>query len=397
MNTIDQHDNAFSMGFYQVGQESYADKLQALLVATQNNIHPEWNFHRDVFDHYDWQSRSGVPLKELYRRRAQQLRDKYSYLTLHYSGGSDSHTILRAFLDNNIPLDEVYVRWPIKALEGNYTPDATNLAVENQVSEWDFVIKPDLEYLARYHPEIKLTVSDWSDEIEPILSNIGERDVLNLGTDWINLGAFIRIHSQSRKHLAHITRGQGAAVILGIDKPRVVKKGHDVFIYFLDIITNLGGSHRTKNVEAFYWTPDLPELIREQSHVIMDFFRANPAQQHLIDYEGSNDIAKKDLYDKITRGLVYPDWNPRKFQANKDYNSVFYLGYDTWLHERYGNSLAQGWRWQIKQVISGIDMKYIKFRNSGPNGFNPAGLVPDGFVGFVSPFYKIGSLKPNVY
>lgn len=382
MSTLNQHDNAFSLGYYQVGTTKYADKLPALLDATIHDIHPEWNFHRDVFDHFDWQHSTGISLREMYRRRALQLREKYDYLTLHYSGGSDSYTILRAFLDNKIKLDEVYVRWAIKALEGTYTPNAADKRPENIVSEWDLTIKPDLEYLAKYHPEIKLTVVDWSEEIEPVLGNLKDMDVFNMGTDWLNIGAFLRLRSTSSDNLIKMSRGQGAAAIFGVDKPRVIKKGNEAFIYFLDMITNFSGSHRDKNVEAFFWTPDMPEMIREQSHVILNYFRANPDLQHLLDFNVFSDPVAKNLYDQLTRSLVYPDWDPKKFQAKK-VTSVFYMELDKWLHQRFEGRVTQSWQWQINNIVSGIDPKYIKYKNNRA----------DGFVGFVSPFYKIGNFE----
>lgn len=379
MPIIDHHDNMFSMGYYQVGNRKYADKLDALVAGSSSNIHPEWNFHRAVFDLYDWKGRSYKPLRQLYKERAQQLRDKYDYLTLNYSGGSDSYTVLRAFLDNHIQLDEVNVRWAVKATRGIYTPDATNPETWYILSEWDLAIKPDLEYLAQHHPEIKITVEDFSDKIEPVLSSISEKTVENCGTDWLGLGAFLRLGAPEM-HIRTLEKGRGSAVILGIDKPRVIKRNGQAYIYFLDIITNFGGSHKDKNIEAFYWTPDFPDIIREQGHVILDYFKLHPELHDFIQFEAFADYDKKQVYDQITRGLVYPDWNPQKFQAKKA-ASVFHIEIDTWLHARYQNTgLLNGWRFQLNNLLTGIDKKYITYRNNRA----------DGFVGFISPFYQIG-------
>jgi diphthamide synthase (EF-2-diphthine--ammonia ligase) len=92
------------------------------------------------------------------------LRDKYDYLILYYSGGSDSWTVLNTFLENNIKLDCVYVRWPFKA-ENSYTPNTVNQTAYNFMSEWDFVIKKDLEWLAQEHPEIRIETADWMEGV----------------------------------------------------------------------------------------------------------------------------------------------------------------------------------------------------------------------------------------
>ena len=62
-----------------------------------------------MFSKCDWttEPEPGVPLSEYYRRRAQQIRDKYDYVVLLYSGGPDSNNILHAFVHNGIKIDEI--------------------------------------------------------------------------------------------------------------------------------------------------------------------------------------------------------------------------------------------------------------------------------------------------
>ena len=182
----DNHSGELSLGYYQVGNTKHIYKLKALVEATRQNIHPEWNFHRDAFSKVNWTISSNTDLRAVYARRAQQLRDQYEHLTLHYSGGSDSYTVLRAFLDNNIHLDEVFVRWPIKATEKLYTPNAADTSTANILSEWDLIIKPDLEYLRKHHPTIKITVVDWSEDATN-LDEFSEELFDAVGSDFLNL------------------------------------------------------------------------------------------------------------------------------------------------------------------------------------------------------------------
>lgn len=55
----------------------------------------------------DWTQEPKESIKELCKQHAQLIRDSYDYVILYFSGGSDSTTILNAFLDNNIPIDEI--------------------------------------------------------------------------------------------------------------------------------------------------------------------------------------------------------------------------------------------------------------------------------------------------
>ena len=89
-------------GFYTVGNLKTYSKYEAFQVGT-----PIWNFNDDVFSSIDWKINPSFELSKLYKIRAQQIRDKYDHIVLWYSGGSDSHNILRTFIDNDIKLDEV--------------------------------------------------------------------------------------------------------------------------------------------------------------------------------------------------------------------------------------------------------------------------------------------------
>jgi hypothetical protein len=73
MKLLEQNDK---LGFYTVGADKYYIKPQALIAATKLNQFPEWNFNKNVFDQFDWSIEPEISVKELYRIRAQQLRDK---------------------------------------------------------------------------------------------------------------------------------------------------------------------------------------------------------------------------------------------------------------------------------------------------------------------------------
>ena len=93
-------------GFYQVGKLKFYSKFDAADLAARTNQSISWNFNDEVFGLYDWSTEPVASLPDLYRARAQQLRDQYDYLVLWYSGGADCDNILDTFVDNNIRLDE---------------------------------------------------------------------------------------------------------------------------------------------------------------------------------------------------------------------------------------------------------------------------------------------------
>ena len=95
-------EHSFSTGYYRVGQQIFLKKIPALIEGTKTNIHPEWVFHDQTFGLVNWEEEPKETLDDLYQQRAQQIRDRYDYVVLFYSGGSDSHNILNAFVKNNI-------------------------------------------------------------------------------------------------------------------------------------------------------------------------------------------------------------------------------------------------------------------------------------------------------
>ena len=94
-------------GFYQVGDFRTYSKFEAIEQHTKTNKKLQWNFNDTIYRSYKWDQEPEESLSELYRQRAQQIREQYDYVVLWFSGGADSTNILNAFIDNNIKLDEV--------------------------------------------------------------------------------------------------------------------------------------------------------------------------------------------------------------------------------------------------------------------------------------------------
>jgi hypothetical protein len=152
------------IGYYTVCDKRFYSKPQALLEATATGHFPHFNFNREVYSRIDTTVEPQTSLRELYRMRAKQLRDRYDYIRLEFSGGSDSTTVLYSFINNGLHIDEVVFRYPAQG-DKNLGPDAKNMKAENTLSEWHFAAKPILQKLAISHPTIKITMNDFSQNI----------------------------------------------------------------------------------------------------------------------------------------------------------------------------------------------------------------------------------------
>ena len=161
MYTIEKNDQ---LGYYQLGEEKFHNKVLALVEGTKRNQFPEWHFNKSIFDSYTWTIEPGTDIRELYRIRARQIREKYDYIRLEFSGGADSATVAHSFINNGIHLDEVVFRYP-KTGEKNVTDDPFNTKPENTLSEYRYAAKPWLNWIATHSPRTRITIHDYSEDM----------------------------------------------------------------------------------------------------------------------------------------------------------------------------------------------------------------------------------------
>ena len=378
MKLLEQNDK---LGFYTIGTDKYYIKPQALIAATRLNQFPEWNFNRNVFDQYNWSIEPEVSIKELYRIRAQQLRDKYDYIRLEVSGGGDSATAAFSFILNKIHLDEVVFRYP-KTGEKNVTDDPFNTKPENTLSEWKYAAQPLLKWISDNAPRTKITIHDYS--VDMLNSNHDESWVYKT-KDYFQPGhAFKHTVDAVDSHKTTLDQGKSVCMLWGVDKPKVCIKDKKWYLYFMDVQASAAnpevGMWDNITNEYFYWTPDLPELLCKQAHTIRRWFDlpTNKYLQHLARWPNYS-FSQRTTFEHIIKPLLYPDYDPATFQTSKPTNS-FYNEMDHWFYTNFQDTHAyRTWQAGIKHLVDSIDPKY----------FNNEMGRPVGFVGFISPFYYL--------
>lgn len=370
------------LGFYTVGTEKFFSKPQALIAATETNQFPEWNFNNETFGLLNWEVEPALDIRTLYRMRAQQLRDKYDWIRVEASGGGDSTTAILSFLNNGIRLDEVVFRYP-KTGEKDVHNDPFNTKCENTLSEWEFAAKPLLNWIATNHPGVKITVHDYSENMLNV--NTDETWVLK-SKDYFQPGhAFKHDNIGLVDHRRDAESGKKICVLYGIDKPKMCIRDSKWYVYFMDLQANHSNSvvYEYDNItnEYFYWSPDLPEIVHKQAHIIMKWF--NLPQNQFLQYLArwpNHSIAHRTAYEAMVKPLIYPDYDPATFQVAKPTNS-FYNEMDFWFYKNFqGTRAYEVWQAGLNLLVDTIDLKY----------FNTELGRPVGFVGFLSPFYYLG-------
>lgn len=359
-------------GFYEVGDSFLARgikkfhyKIDALVYATKTHESVKWNFHDDVWSKFPTEIPISTSLKQLYKKRAQQLRDSYDYLILFYSGGSDSWTIFKTFIDNNLFVDEIYIRWPIKAIQGNkivYHPNTEDTSAYNFLSEWDFVILKDIEWIRKVSPKTKITIYDWTEDISPITEK--EFFVTN---HHISLWNIKRFSTQGHLEKKMLDIGKRVAIIFGIDKP-LIKKLHDGFyMHFSDNFVGLAftDGFRESKVEYFYWTPDMPEIVVAQAqNVVYNILKKSNYSEIFNIFNNLHKSENFRYYNDLVKSICFRDYDLTKFQSDKPTN-VLYSEKDSWAFKipEY-NRAIQNWSWHINQYFKLIDNRFLDVREN---------------------------------
>lgn len=381
IQTIDQNDK---LGFYSLNGKKIYSKPLALIESTKTGVFPHWIFNKKEFDAYNWTVEPAEDLRTLYRKRAQQLRDQYDYLKLEFSGGGDSTTVLYSFINNGIHLDEVVFRYP-KAAEKNVSADSKNTKAENTLSEWEYAARPILQKLAITNPEIKITFHDYTEGLvkNPATDEswvFKSREYFQPG--WIYKHDFRAVD----QHMKVLESGKRFCTIYGIDKPKLCVKDDNWYLYFLDIQANtsnpeVGEFKGHMFNEYFYWTPDMPDILAKQSHVIRNWFiqPQNKHLQFLIRWPNYS-FSQRTTYEQIIKPLIYPDYDPTTFQVSKPTNN-FYNEMDHWFYVNCKETdFYRTWQAGLKYLVNNIDPKFFNYELGQPTGL----------IGFLSDFYLLG-------
>jgi hypothetical protein len=341
-------------GYYKVADKKYYNKLEAFREALPNGWWPHWNFNEDEFSQHDWSIEPKESLEELYRQRAQQLRDDYEYVILWYSGGSDSENILRVCLRHNIHIDEI---WHRSSYERHNRRDSST-DTNNQANETRFTTIPKLKEYQKLMPRTKIR---FFDAMEEGIAEWKKGGFSPYETNYFNPVMPAKVHSH--KYNQH-DESKKTCKILGVDKPRIRFADDKYWCFFQDNWVNTHMMYsRLHNISAerdelFYWHPDAIRIMIKQAHLVKNFFKNNPDWHGLLEnYEfGGYDLRNK--YESLVRSIVYPDLDQKVFQVSKPVNDIahgeFYWFFSEGTGQAYKNwiTLAQDYKDEIKKIYA---------------------------------------------
>ena len=293
-------------------------------IIIKNNVeaykHPDtfmYYYYDKEFMRLDWTSEPSQSLGELYKLRAQKIREDYDYLILCYSGGYDSTNVLETFYYNDIHIDEIL-------LVGAFSQDSYVDSDENHNGEIYLNAYPTLKKLNLQNT--KITEIDYTKYFNDI-NNF--TTIKNYGTTWPDhIGFFYSVNNffwyDLEKFIAHDTNKK-TGIIFGVEKPNFqydeelnrtyTRFSANIFHQF----GNFQGNENFKRIN-FYTDVDTADIIKKQLHVINNFFMKTFIEDKKLPiwFFSKN-------YDAIVNKLVYNLKNPLVFKSPKSISNLMSL------------------------------------------------------------------------
>lgn len=371
------------LGFYRVGFKKFANKALALIENQKTGYEIEWIFNHDIYSKIDWSRPIETPLMDLYTQRARQLREKYDYLVLYYSGGADSTMVLHSFIDNNLFIDEIVMHLPDPVKP---TLNGDDLSNQNYYSEVEYAATVHLNKVKnKLNPNTKIKYQDFAKTGIELLErdNWFESSPLCLS---VSISGILRQITQeySAYNLKLQDSGRSIAYVLGVDKPLIHFDGKEYYCYFMDTSTyhyvtpaNFNNSSillDNVTTEFFYWTPDMPEIVVKQAQLIKQHCELNPWAKLMVSESLQRHISE---YRPVLHPVIYPDYVCEQFQTEKPSTHIK-RPMDNWFWSTASKKVQNNYLETIKYLGQNINSKYM---------IN--GTIDYGIAAHKTGFYKI--------
>lgn len=353
---------ADNFGFYQIGELRTFSKIEAIELEKRTGKASRWNFNDEAFSSVNWQQEPQQNLWDMYKDRARQIRNAYDYVVLFYSGGSDSHNVLNAWIDADCKIDEIATIWNYGASADKQ--DHCNAEVTN-------VVLPDIKLLKDRGFEFEFRLIDISQYSLDIFNSFGTNFEYYINRYFsINNPARALFREKIEDYKNIIASGKKLCFLWGVEKPIIGYDGRYYF-NFIDALDNCVNPYVQERYnlgwydELFYWSPNAPLIPIKQSHIIKNFVQisndTNCFQKEHTNF-GYNKNLNQYLCVETVKNLIYPKWSNDIF-CNGKAGSFIYSDRDTWFFNS-NLELKQRYDQIVKHVVS---YGRIKDRNIIPH------------------------------
>jgi hypothetical protein len=373
------------LGYYTCNGREFQSKVQCALYSTQVKHPMHWVFNSQEFESYQWDIDPPGSIDDYYDQRCKELREKYDYLVLSYSGGSDSHNILMSCYRQGIHIDEIVTNW-IFAASKKFTINDINVTDGwNQNAEYELNARDKLQWISTHMPRTKISLYDSSRQIIDHFTKAVDEEWVTNAVDALNPAPMQRYNVLNLKEIrSRLDHFKTIGLVIGVDKPRCIISYDSLYLLFNDKIANIipVANHLVEytnvGIEYFYWSPDSREMLAKQAHTLLKFLKNNPQYQPAwANVEWNSRVTQ----EKLLKNIIYTTWD-NGFQVTKPVQD-WYSEYDYWFAYQF-NSAKPGKNWNrgIEFLKQTLDPSLILSTNKGIHGL----------VAYSSPMYFIGKL-----
>jgi hypothetical protein len=376
MKTLDR------LGYYRVGFKKFYNKTLALLENHKTGYDLIWVFNDDVYGSIDWSVPIQEPLLNIYKRRAQQLREKYDYLALYFSGGADSINILHAFIDNDIFLDELVMQIPEPAAK-QFNPNDTSNA--NIYGEIPYAAIPHInKFKDKINPNTKIRYQDFAKSVIELLRKDDWFETNPMGTNICISGIGRQQAQLTEEHILELcNKGLNVGQILGVDKPLIYYDNKDYYAYFSDVSAMHAPPvdsnqseifHKYYHTEFFYWTPDMPEIVVKQAQEIKKYCETDEQARYMMSLSLKTHIS---AYKSLLHPIIYPPYVRVDFETEKPSSKII-RPMDQWFWQSAEKKLQRNYLSVIEHLRKNTNLRYMIEDN-----------IDNGIAAHTVGFYKL--------
>jgi len=281
---------------WEVDGEIYYNKLQALALKN-NNI--KFRFAESQFTSFD---NTSTIDDRVYLSRLMQLKNKYDYLRLFYSGGADSKLILDTAYANKILIHEIVL---LKTWSGKN-------ADEDEIQRAQLHIKRYSELFPESKISIlELNLEDWKTYHKNFMTHHGGERRYN---DRPKCHSFLYLHSSVSELLwKPYKAGLKHCDIVGCLTTKVIIYKDKPYWYILD---NDIEHHLSPFIEYFYTSPNMPQV---------QLFQARCYYQEMLKYGITNtDMLDPDLLLQLKKstGRLIDDGFKKDFSTKGMHKNI---------------------------------------------------------------------------
>jgi len=312
--------------YWEYAGTRYKQKLRAINASHGDIMNISFHGFKS-FQSFDWSKEPSQSLNELMLTRALMLRDTYKYIKFWYSGGTDSHTALKVFLDNKIHIDEIIV------YRFSVDNDFDNNPADYELNQYTI---PYLKTLQTSIPKTKFTFyefgKDYYDEY--------------FGEKWLHTkNSLVPRHYQIPK----INGNNWCSIFCDAD-PEIKIENGEYFLYMYDMV-NYGELASYRNIELFYTDEMFPELHCKQAHIIKRYLKDHNLNPDNMTVQQYKDILRTQLrINPIVQ-------EPVGFQRPENDQLSFILGSkDRYQYKKMTKQQHEQFKYQINASVKGIPL-----------------------------------------